>query len=593
MVRKFTNRPSTAASDPSWEYRPENLPPPGRADQPDFIGGGLMGDQKVELDGVTPGDLGELRGHMESARAFDAGGGSARPGAISPPGAQPSPEATVSDYSHEERERFINQIIDDEFGGQDPRRTNIYDQYAQIEKSQLPGLFRNFFGGQVRYEDLGMIDQKYQKEWNQEHAKFKAFAMDKLEYEQGQNQDLLDQMTEQWDAKAKEHKTKREAFLKEQETKRKEARKAPELKKMINAKGDESWHKWDPDKKAWTDTGKRSKAAKSAAPKDLASLAKWQDELIYGLGGTQMPKSTLNALNKWRDSLGMAPMVENEVKPGSPGFGGGAFPFGIGDPTDPTYEYTEETKAPEVKATEKAAPKTPANFITAKTMQDPMPDDIKAGYPGAFWSTQGPDGSIVATVEQDGKLFAVSRGAETPKEEGPKGATKPAGGKMGRPEPKMKEAPIKEKPVTPEEGVPEKPALQTIDKPRKPMTRTPVNVTKRKMFDAVGKASKKAEGKDKEIYSAIMRRFNQQADGGKLTITKEIADDWVNKFGDKIWNVLEHLGLPEDVLKDMGMPEGGPIRGKIAGPAKVRKPIPKRSEKSAIKPTDSKFSINY
>lgn len=319
-IQAFTNRPELANTEatPGVRYNfvtnaDQSATPSQMGNNQAYLGAGgnvegPIKDVKAALPALD--EINRLEGLYKQSQQVPQSPPSQTPQA---PGATPSSGVPEDmQFTWQDRERFRNQVIQNQFNGKDPYTVSVPFAMQKITEQQAPAWFNEFTGGQVTWEDRGLLQPKEQEAWSKFYTAKRAHLQNNLKSEQAQAIRLMSNMMNRWDMKAKEATAERKA-----------ARQPPKTQYMENSKGELTMHQWNPDKRTWEDTGRKKMYHDVGGPTageklkyantESAISDSDHNQLPLSEPGSQITGSNLKYLNDQRKVLGMPELIEKKI----------------------------------------------------------------------------------------------------------------------------------------------------------------------------------------------------------------------------------------------------------------------------------------
>jgi len=171
---------------------------------------------------------------------------------------RPPEGVQVPEFSDAGRNRYEQGVFKEiqqlfRIPGGDPFKINPTDAVDRAMTTQLPKLFKQVFGGRVRYEDADRLEGKWLKYWNQQVLKFKAEVSEKAEFAIMRAEAYYKHHMGKYDTRRKAHEGKLEQI-------RKERLKPPDTRRVYDPVTEEyKIEEYKSEFGKWVDTGKKWK----------------------------------------------------------------------------------------------------------------------------------------------------------------------------------------------------------------------------------------------------------------------------------------------------------------------------------------------
>lgn len=235
------------------------------------------------------------------------------PGAPTPIVASPTPPTRMGLVTFEDRERFRNQVIQNQLGGVDPYTLDPSKVMNEWVTQNEDKLFEDMTGLAKEYKDR--LPAKAREIWDKALITQASAVKKTVEDRKTTGIKMLADMLGRFDKRAKEGQEQYKA-----------ASQPPKEEYRVNAAGKQTLHKWDESARTWVDTGTEKPQASTITAGERLKYTKLENETINPVDEDGDPlrdpdepvsPASLKLLNDQRAILQMPPLVEKKDKEGN------------------------------------------------------------------------------------------------------------------------------------------------------------------------------------------------------------------------------------------------------------------------------------
>jgi hypothetical protein len=154
-----------------------------------------------------------------------------------------------------DRNRFEKTVFE-QIGG-NPFMVNPYDAVVKSD-SELPGLFNHVFQGRATWSDLPKLSKEQRAFWEDVKKQHHRRAYDRAKAKKDGMMQQYNWMMSKFDYAAKQQHADEALEEKRRATQEAMMNKTPSSRELYNDQGIRTLHEYDPKRRTWVDTGKRT-----------------------------------------------------------------------------------------------------------------------------------------------------------------------------------------------------------------------------------------------------------------------------------------------------------------------------------------------